>query len=309
MRREKRKYLDAICLENNPGKTWNTLKSFNIDSSRDYNIPEHLADPNDISDFFGEFLQNVSDCSTMVNYYNNRIFNNELNFSFRMVEIAEIHKVLQSIQTNAAGSDGITSRMVKYCSPFIDTYVTHIINCCIEVNYFPDQWKTSIGKPLPKTHSPATFNDIRIISILPILSKMFEKVLYSQLFHFCVSNGIIPDSQCGFRKDFSTSVALVGITDDIMRAIDRKLNTILVLLDFSKAFDTLHHDLLFAKLKYYGFSYPSLSLIKSYFSTDFKKSLVIIISQSKCRFSLAYLKVLSLVLSFLLSIPPIYLSL
>ena len=188
-----------------------------------------------------------------------------------MAKIEDIHRIIQSIRTNASGVDGISVKMLKYCSPFLDQYVTHIINSCIETNYFPDQWKTSIGKPLSKIKDPLTFNDIRIISILPILSKVLEKVLYYQLFLHCVENDIIPDSQCGFRRDFSTSVALVGITDDIITSIDKKLNTALVLLDFSKAFDTVNHDLLLAKLKYYGLLESSLNLVKSYFSNRFQK--------------------------------------
>ena len=271
IRRGKKQYLDTICAEGNPQKTWKTLKSFNICSSKNLSIPHNLSDPANISNFFGTFLQNISDCSQRISFYNTHFFNNELRFFFRMAEINEINKIVSSIHTNAAGVDGISSKMLKYCSPYIDRYVTHIINCCIEASYFPDQWKISIGKPLPKTKNPLSFNDIRIISILPILSKVFEKVLYSQIFEYCILNNIIPDTQCGFRKHFSTSVAMVGLTDDIIAAIDKQLNSILVLLDFSKAFDTLNHALLLAKLKFYGFSKSSLDLVKSFFFNRYQK--------------------------------------
>lgn len=271
VRREKRQYLDSICAENNPRKTWNSLKSFNISSNKNCDIPDNLSNPNNISKFFGSYLQTVSDCSPKVNFYNNNIFDNELTFSFRLIEVADIHKIIHSITSNASGVDGVSLKMLKYCSPHIDQYVTHIINCCLETNYFPDQWKISVGKPLTKTNSPTTFNDLRIISILPLLSKIFEKSLYGQLFHFCVTNKIIPESQCGFRKDYSTSVALVKVIDDIMSAVDKKLNTALVLLDFSKAFDTLNHELLLAKLKYYGLDESSLNLIRSYFTNRVQK--------------------------------------
>ena len=83
-----------------------------------------------------------------------------------MAEINEINKIINSIHTNALGVDGISSKMLKYCSHYMDRYVTHIINCCIEASYFPDQWKISIGNPLPKTKNPLSYNDIRNISIL-----------------------------------------------------------------------------------------------------------------------------------------------
>lgn len=62
--------------------------------------------------------------------------------------------------------------------------------------------------------------------------------------YFCTANKVIPDFQCGFRKNFSTMVALTNVIDDIISATDQKLVTVLILLDFSKAFDTINHELL-----------------------------------------------------------------
>lgn len=273
IRREKRQCLNSACAQNNPRKTWKSLRSFNLCSDKQSNnIPTNLSDPNEISAYFGRFLQDVSECDTKLNFYESNYFlNNNAQFSFRVADISETHKIIQSIHTDALGADNVNIKMLKYCTPFIDKYITHIINCCIEANYFPDQWKVSIGKPLPKIKNPQSFGDLRIISILPALSKIFEKILYKQLYHYCISNNIIPESQCGFRQYFSTSVALVGLTDDIIHAIDKKLHTALVLLDFSKAFDTINHALLLAKLKYYGFSRQAINLVESYFFNRFQR--------------------------------------
>lgn len=273
VRRAKREYLDSLCLqERNTRKTWGALKNFNITSSKNYCIPNSLADPNNINNFFGAFLQNISDCSNKVNFYNDNLYNDNVEkFNFDLAEISDIHNILNSIQTNATGVDEVSPLMLKYCSPFIDKYITHIINCCMEINYFPDLWKISIGKPLPKTSNPASFNDLRIISILPVLSKIYEKVLFFQMYEFCTRNEIIPDVQCGFRKNFSTSVALINVIDDVVRASDKKLNSALILLDFSKAFDTINHQLLVSKLHFYGFQKESCLTIKSYLSNRYQK--------------------------------------
>ena len=156
--------------------------------------------------------------------------------SFKLASEEDIYDILHGIKTNAYGIDDINSQMLKYSSPFIDKYITHIVNCCIEANYFPDPWKISIGKPLSKVANPVSFNDLRIISILPVLSKVMEKLLSGQLYEHCISHKILPDYQCGFRKGFSTAVALTNVTDDIFLATDKKQCSVLVLLDYSKAF-------------------------------------------------------------------------
>ena len=84
------------------------------------------------------------------------------------------------------------------------------------------------------------------------------------MYGYFIEHKIIPSVQCGFRKKFGTSVALASVTDDIIRACDKKMASILILLDFSKAFDRINHNLLVSKLKYYGFDIESCKIIKSY---------------------------------------------
>lgn len=271
IRREKKNYLNSLCDEKNSKKIWSALRSFNICANKNNLIPKSLSDPNDINNFFAAFLQNISNCNDRVNFYDNNVYSDTLQFLFRPAEISDVNKILNSISTNATGVDEISPLMLKYCSPFVDKYITHIINCCLEVSYYPDQWKISIGKPLAKVSSPTNLNDLRVISILPAISKIFERILYNQMYSYFTNNNIIPSTQCGFRKGFGTAVALTNVADDIIRACDKKMNSILILLDFSKAFDTINHALLVSKLKYYGFHDDSFLLIKSYLFNRFQK--------------------------------------
>ena len=117
---------------------------------------------------------------------------------------------------------------------------------------------------LPKISNPTNFNEIRIISILPAISKIFERILYDQMYFYFIKNNIIPTTQCGFRKNFGTSLALTNVTDDIIRSYDNTMNSLLVLLHFLKAFDTINHLLLISKLSYYGFANESSLLMQSY---------------------------------------------
>ena len=84
---------------------------------------------------------------------------------------------LSNLKSNAIGVDGISAQMLKLCSPFIDRYILHIINCCFEQNYYPKRWKVAIAKPLPKNSNTETFADLRLISILPAMSKIIERIM------------------------------------------------------------------------------------------------------------------------------------
>lgn len=135
--------------------------------------------------------------------------------------------------------------MLKMCSPFIDKFLTHIINCCLETGYYPHIWKVAIGKPLAKCSNPKQYSDLRIISILPTISKLIERVMYSQMEQYFLDNKLISDNQAGFRKGFNTAHTLATVLDDISEAWDNGKVSALALLDFSTAFDTVNHELLF----------------------------------------------------------------
>lgn len=146
-------------------------------------------------------------------------------------------------------------------------HITHIINACINNSYFPKSWKFAHVLPLPKISNPSDYGHLRSISILPTLSKILEKVMERQINSYILAHNIIPEKQSGFRNGFSCSTALSDILDDVMTARDKSEAAILVLLDYTKAFDMIHHEILIAILKYIGFTNNSSSLVAS-FLTD-----------------------------------------
>lgn len=265
-RAEKKAYINNICQQNNLKKTWATLSKFNINNkNKDNAIPDQLNNPNLMNDFFLSVMKpNDALCQDSIDHYENNKYNANLDFRFKMVTEQQVHDILFSLKSNACGTDNISAAMLQYCSPFIDIYLTHIINYAIEVGSFPELWKVAIGCPLPKKQNPSDMSDIRIISLLPCISKILEKVMFNQMYEFLNSNDILPAFQTGFRKYFSTSMALAQVTDDLLSAMDKNKVSVLVLLDFSKAFDTINHKLICSKLKYYGFDYDSVAFIKSY---------------------------------------------
>jgi hypothetical protein len=186
-------------------------------------------------------------------------------FNFRTVSISEVKNAIRSTKSNAVGLDGISLKFIKLFLPLILSPITHIFNTAISTKKFPDAWKISKIVPVPKIKDPSWLKDYRPISILPTVSKALERVMKDQIVLFCNERGLFNPLQSGFRPGHSTTTALLKITDDILVELDRKFQTILVLLDFSKAFDTVNFKLLCQKLKtQFGFSDSAISLIKSY---------------------------------------------
>lgn len=154
--------------------------------------------------------------------------------------------------------------MLLFISPHLLKHITFLINHCLITGTFPDAWKVAYVVPIPKVSNPSKLNDFRPISILPVLSKLLERVVANQLTTYSNLNKILPACQSGFRKCHSTTTALLQVNDDIFRAWDSNLCTCLILLDFSKAFDTIEHKLLLTKLKYYGLGDIALRFFQSY---------------------------------------------
>jgi hypothetical protein len=183
-----------------------------------------------------------------------------------VVDPQEVERILNHIGSQATGPDGINIKMIMYCMPLLLPHLTYLINRCLSSNKFPKQWKNANVIPVPKISQPTDISHYRPISILPTLSKVLEKIVDRQFGNFLAEGNILPSTQSGFRSNHSTTTALLKVTDDILCASDKGQNTCLILLDYSKAFDTLDHKLLFTKLLYFGVGNDALDFFKSYFS-------------------------------------------
>ena len=147
------------------------------------------------------------------------------------------------------------------CSP-----LTHIVNTCIHKNIFPDLWKQARIQPISKVPKPQDKSDYRPISILPCFSKIFEKIVLEQLVSYIERSSIYKDTLSGFRKGHSTGTALLKLRDDIKHAMKAGELTLIVLIDYSKAFDTICHYTLIEKMSKLGFSKQFLYWTLSYLS-------------------------------------------
>ena len=187
-------------------------------------------------------------------------------FTFLEVTEQDIIKVAKSITSMSVGIDNINSFVIKLILHRISGTLTHIINASFEQEIFPDRWKKAIIKPIPKVSIPLAANDFRPISLLPTLSKIIEKIVNIQIVKYLVKHDLIDPYQSAYKKNHSTTTALLKLNEDIFEALDDSEVTLLVLLDFSKAFDTVNHRLLLAKLDILGFQGNVCSWIHSYLS-------------------------------------------
>ena len=145
-----------------------------------------------------------------------------------------------------------------------------MINNSLVNGVVPESLKTAMVIPIYKAKEHQLLTNYRPISLLPVLSKVLEKVVYAKVSKFLEINAILCPSQYGFRKRHSTIHGVVEFIQHTVKAYDNKLNTISVLLDLSKALDTIYHKILLYKLKYYGIRGTALKWFQSYLSDRHK---------------------------------------
>ena len=132
--------------------------------------------------------------------------------------------------------------------------ITSLINASFARGIFLRSWKLAVVSPILKDGNHEEPNKNRPISPLPILSKVCERVALNQITPYLMSNERLSTRQSGNKKSHSTETSLIRTTDAILNAIDEKKTTAVVLLDMSKAFDTINHGILLNKLLDIGIS-------------------------------------------------------
>ena len=144
--------------------------------------------------------------------------------------------------------------------------ISKLCNLSMTLGSFPDACKIAKVKPLFKKGSKTDPSNYRPISLLPLLSKVFERVVLSQTEEFLSLNKVLYDYQSGFRKNHSTDTCLSFLNDKIVKGFDEGLVTGMILIDLQKAFDTINHDILLKKLSIIGFSDHTVKWFQSYLS-------------------------------------------
>lgn len=162
-------------------------------------------------------------------------------------EIMDIIKELKN--RKAPGNDQITNEYIKNCPPIVINEIRKIANGIMVLNYFPSRWKTAKTIMIKKAGKPSKNpSSYRPISLLSSISKIVEKVIFNRLKDILDNENIIPNHQCGFRTNHSTSHQLLRITECIIKGFNKSKETGMVCLDIEKAFDKVWHNGLLFKM-------------------------------------------------------------
>jgi len=158
----------------------------------------------------------------------------------------------------------VPTYILKILVDLLSPVIADLFNMSVDFGEFPDVLKLARVVPVYKSGDPELPSNYRPISILSDYSKIFERLMHRQLIAFIKSNSILSPSQFGFQKNMCTSDAIVEYLDALYQALNLRKSVVSVFLDFSKAFDTVRHDVLIDKLEYLGIRGIVLNWFRSY---------------------------------------------
>ena len=260
-------------------KTWKQINEVKSNKSKVSELPKYFLDGNnilteniDIANCFNNFFCNIGpSLANSIQNPPNKSFKDYLkqnilsSFSFNTISTEFTTKIINKLKSkSSSGHDGLSSIQLKCISSNIIAILTHIINQSLCTGIFPDSLKLAKISPIFKKGNPHLTDNYRPISLLPIISKVLEKVVFLQVYDYFVENKLLYDSQYGFRKLHSTEYAALEFTDKIVTNLDQGKLPLAIFLDLSKAFDTIDHSILIHKLNYYGIQGTALNWFTSY---------------------------------------------
>ena len=176
----------------------------------------------------------------------------------------EVRYIINNFKNKSTLDTKISSLKIASTHTLFLEELTLVLNESLRLGIFPEQLKFAKVVPVHKGGDKTLVENYRPISLLTTFSKVFEKVMYSRLYSFFSENGILNDNQFGFRAGRSCEQALLTAQKTILDSLDKKKVALLLLIDFSKAFDMVEHEILLYKLKHYGIRGKAWDWIKSY---------------------------------------------
>ena len=189
----------------------------------------------------------------------------ESSFHFSRISVQEVLSALNQLNLRKSpGLDGISVKLLKDTSDVIAQPLANIFNLSLQTGIFPDDWKIAKISPVFKEGNKTDCGNYRPISVISVVAKLFEGLVYNQLRTFISDNNILVKQQSGFRSQHSTETALLGSTNEWLYNMDSGLINGVLFLDLKKAFDTVDHEILLKKLHLYGIKGTPYAWFKSY---------------------------------------------
>ena len=281
--RLKREYFsEKICAnEGNLKETWSAINQLINKRSKTTNITSLTVDGKSITkkieiadsmnDFFCNIGENLSskipDTANPLVSGDYSVNNESARFEFQMISPENLVNIMTKFKKSYGfGVDGISSFFLKIAMPVIAPVLCDIFNWSLASGTFPQNWKIARVSPIYKDGNIEDRSNYRPISVLPVVSRLFEKIIFDQMYTYFVANKLFFSGQSGFRALHSVLTCLLKCTNDWYMNFDKGLFTGVILIDLKKAFDTVDHDILIAKLCRYGVIGNELDWFKSYLS-------------------------------------------
>ena len=307
-KKERKKYfsnLDPTSINDNK-RFWKTVGPFLSDKGSNkskislVNNDEIISDDGRVAEIMNEFFENaVKQLDITENEYHlkkpndqncpletaitkfdchpsilaiKRNFKISTKFNFLKVNPSNIAEEISKLNRNKAGvSKDIPSKLLKDTSDISSEHLSNIWNNeIIENKDFSGNLKKADICPVFKKDDSTLAKNYRPISMLPNVSKVFERILQTQLLSYM--DKILSPFLCGYRKGYNTQRALISLIEKWKESLDKNGLAAAVLMDLSKAFDTINHELLIAKLHAYGFDKDALKIIWSYLTNRLQRT-------------------------------------
>lgn len=243
----------------------------------------------DAPDIFNDFFSSIGSHNTEKPTANGNCAENNFlppaginNMFLHPVSMDELSKTVNSLKNKkSSGYDDIPTSVIKYVFDTIALPLHYLINLSFSQGVFPTRLKKAHVKPIHKKEDKLDVNNYRPISLLVTLSKIFEKCMSNRLRRFIGANKILAREQFGFQKGASTVDAIFEMTDFVTEALDGKDNVATVLLDLSKAFDNVNHEVLLEILDRYGIRGVVNEWFRSYLKNRQQSVILPILDESK----------------------------
>ena len=268
-----------------PKKLWKTLKSLGIPTKvKEASSNIGLKNENDEVCFDSDFVANKFNhyfcniAEKLVNKLPLRTYGEDRvedfykgkgvernSFKFNVVGQDEVENILKSLDVaKSVGEDKISGKFLRDAAEVISSPITYIVNLSLKSATVPDDFKLARVLPIYKKGNQNDEGNYRPVSILPVVSKVLERIVYKQMHNYLEHNNLIYAFQSGFRSAHSTDTALTFLADKLRANMDNGLYTGMVLIDLQKAFDTVDHTILTKKLKAIGVDDHAGAWFKSY---------------------------------------------
>ncbi len=274
-------------------KIWSLINSLTGKNNKSTNITEIVVSNNSITDsrliaeYFNDFFVNIgpslaSEASEdplaqhITDSFQSSNSTTDTTFHFHRIETDNIAFALMNLEVNkSTGLDKIPANVLRLSADIIAPSLTYILNLSLDTGIYVDDWKRARVIPIYKSEDRRKCENYRPISILPIVSKVFEREVFRQLYGYLSNNSLLSKFQSGFRPKHSTLSALIQMCDNLLKNMDSGELNCIVFLDVRKAFDSINHKILIDKMhNFFGVTGNQLKWFESYLNNRVQQCLI-----------------------------------